>query len=186
MIDYCEEYGEIIAIVPVPAGQCTHSVPFNVRNSHVGPRDTELSLDMGEAAAAAYVYAGILFGSSGFFVEGWDSRAHARTVITIRPHPSIKSTPKMSAEGISYTVKVSATTEENVDAVNKFVNELTSYPYFDLFLVSSTMQCYVIRGIEPATSVQFDQQLPLYKGGTVNFELHCVNGIQYIQPFSED
>lgn len=184
MFELCQEYGEIIAIVPIPAGQCQFDVPFNIESPSVSASSVMLSAvgipSSPGYAEATHPSAPALFMRSGFFVDGYDARASASTIISIRPKPSVKGTAKRGLDGSSYSVKVTASTEEAPDVVSAFVRAITHHECFHLFLVDTNNQCYLVRGVFPATSMQYNMQLPVYNLGEVSFELHCVNGIQPI------
>lgn len=184
MIDLCSEYGDIVAIIPIPSSLCHHTIPFCVHATSV-PAASIMLLAVGLPDQPGYVPSGIptaalLFRHSGFYVNGSDLRARAGTIITIAPHPTAKASAKKTVDGTSFTAKVSAHTDEETQAVQQFVNEIAGHEAFDLFIVMSDDKCFLLRGIFPASNLQYDQQLPLYSGGDVTFEIHCVNGFQAI------
>lgn len=176
----CEEIlQDIVCIVPIKSVIFGCSLPFNA-----GGKPT-LSVNMLTIAGESYNSVSSLVvhlkARRCFLTEATvEGGTHANSVI-IEEKPSIKATSKSGAMGRYFDTKVSAKSIDDVESVTDFVNEVAGWPWFDLFLIDSDDNLYLLRGQRSASNIELNQALPSANTHDIDLQIMSVNGIQKIE-----
>lgn len=167
---------DIIAVVPIPVGTYKFDSPFNVRRPSVPYSSISRKVDDKDTYfSSANNLLDDLRHRKGFFIDTYINSSMDETALTMESGVSVKETSKVSISGRTSTDKVSLSTYHDLDLVRSFVNEWTGYSYFDLFVIDQMENVFVMRGMEPSTSVVVSANIPgMYD---IDFEVISFNGI---------
>lgn len=172
MLNCLELIGEIVAIHTLPAGALSFDMPFNVRN----PRSGAIRIG-GRSITLSDVHQ-----MDGFAVDDYylynNVRETSSHALTIEPGVKVKESDKISAAGVYYTTKITASSTDDIADLHSLANKLMSAEYFDCLVVDSLDNVFLLRGVEPATRISVTAGLPLHEYHNVEIEIVSVNGLQ--------
>lgn len=173
MRDCLELIGNIVAVHLLPLGVASFPLPFNVRATKVNASDIRLNgkkmtMPMLKATRCIALDDYIIYNNC------------ADNSVMAEPGISVKETSKTVAAGTYYTTKISCKTYDLVEDVRQLVYDYTGMEAFDVFLVDSEDRVFLLRGVEPATSIELSDNLPVSVADSVEVQMVTVNGLQRV------
>lgn len=169
MRDCLEYIGEIIAVHPIPLGTLSFAFPFNVQRSSVSASEVSLN---GRILTRSAVKA-----LPCLALESYDYNNVRANMIIAQPGITAKESSKVSAAGVSYETKVSVRSYADINELRELVNDVMEAPAFDVLLVDSFDNIFLLRGVEPATNIALSANLPITTLSNVEVQVVSVNGI---------
>lgn len=170
MRDCLERIGDIVAVHPLPIGTITFDHPFNVRQSAVSA--ASILYDAKPLTLAA------VRALDGMTLEGYDYNNVRANRVIVEPGITVKESFRQSAPGISYESKISLNSYADIDDLRDLVYLVHAAPAFDVLIVDSADNVFLLRGVEPATSITLSATLPVTTQSSVDIQVVSVNGIQ--------
>lgn len=168
MRDCLELLGDIIAIHLFSPGEISFTYPFNVEVTSVNA--SSIILD------AQSIDIPSLVGKEGIAVDTYYNTIPEDSII-MEQNASIKESVKTTTAGQCYSTKISIKTYDTISDVRSFVRKYSSQEYFDAIIVDSYYRAFLLRGVEPATSIGMSSALPVTNLQGIDIEVVSVNGL---------
>lgn len=171
MRDCIELLGDIIAIHLFSPGEISFTYPFNVAVTSVNASNIILDAKSIDITS--------LDRKEGIAVDTYYNNIPGDSII-MEQNASIKESIKTTTAGQCYSTKISIKTYDEISDVRTFVNKYSSYEYFDAVIIDSSYRAFLLRGVEPATSISMSSSLPVTNLQGIDIEVVSVNGLQPI------
>lgn len=168
MRDCLEYIGNIIAVHLFAPGELAFSFPFNVRKSNILYSDIQINGDILSLES--------LRDANGYAVDTYYNTTSDNKVII--EDATIKESQKLTTAGICFHTKIDIRSMDHVDVIRDSVVYYSGLDYFDVIIVDSSYRIFLVRGIEPSTSISVSAKLPVSGLQGISIEISSVNGIQ--------
>lgn len=172
MRDCLELIGNIVAIHLLPLGTATFPMPFNVQ----APSVQASAITIGGLAMTL----DNLKKTRCLALEDYLIYNSPKDSVEVETGISVKETSKLVAAGTYYTTKISCRSYDAVESIRQLVYDMTAVEAFDAFVVDSEDRVFLLRGVEPATSIDMQASLPVSTTSSIELQVASVNGLQRV------
>lgn len=164
---HCTEYrNDIVTVYPIPMGELSHLIPFNVRK----PATTVAELGIDNLSK-------FLANRKCFSIIGNETLEEAGQLFRIEEKCTLKATPQKSIIGYTYTVNMQLKTEYSTPLLKEYLYSLVPTEH-DFIVQTADGNYHFIRCPENAYKCSPEDNISESYQTTITFELKNINGLQ--------
>lgn len=168
MLDCLELLGEIIAIIPVPKGEVSFAIPFNVLV-------TSLPSSLIQYEGSNITLSDIMQ-MRGIIIDTYYNNI-ASNSIRMESGATVKESSKTVTAGTYYSTKISASSYADIDKIRSLVYDMQECECFDVFVVDALERVFLLRADEPCSAISVSASLPVYQKHSIDIEVVSVSGL---------